>query len=70
MRKKVLFLANHFITLYSFRKELIRKLVEDGHDVYLSIPESEQNEYFKQLGCKIIDTKSIVSVLFDKSMQT
>ncbi|WP_455264313.1 glycosyltransferase family 4 protein [Phascolarctobacterium sp.] len=57
MRKKVLFLANHFITLYSFRKELIRKLVEDGHDVYLSIPESEQNEYFKQLGCKIIDTK-------------
>ena len=57
MRKKVLFLANHFITLYSFRKELIKKLVEDGHDVYLSIPESEQNEYFKQLGCKIIDTK-------------
>ena len=55
--KKVLFLANHFITLYSFRKELIKKLVEDGNEVYLSIPESEENKYFTDMGCKIIPTK-------------
>ena len=42
--KKILFLANHFITLYSFRKELIKELVEQGHDVYLSLPESEEKE--------------------------
>lgn len=52
--KKILFLANHFITLYSFRKELIRKLVEEGHDIYLSLPESEENCYFEELGCKIV----------------
>ncbi len=54
--KKILFLANHFITLYSFRKELISRLVQDGHEVFLSLPESDENEYFKKLGCKIIPT--------------
>ena len=56
MKKKILFLANHFITLYSFRKELIKKLVEDGHDVFLSLPEDNDNKYFKDLGCKVIVT--------------
>ncbi len=54
---KVLFLANHFITLYSFRKELINELINQGHEVYLSLPESEENKYFTDLGCKIILTK-------------
>jgi galacturonosyltransferase len=56
MKKKVLFLANHFITLYSLRKELIQKLVEEGHEVYLSLPEDE-NSYFENIGCHIIKTK-------------
>lgn len=55
--KKILFLANHFITLYSFRRELIAKMVESGHEVYLSLPESEENQYFVDLGCKIIPTE-------------
>lgn len=55
-RKKVLFLANHFITLFSFRKELIEKLVEDGHEVYLSIPE-DNDHYFENLGCHIVLTE-------------
>lgn len=54
---KVLFLANHFITLYSFRKELINKLVAEGHDVYLSLPVSDENKYFEELGCKIVPTE-------------
>ena len=54
---KVLFLANHFITLFSFRKELINKLVEEGHDVYLSLPVSDENKYFEDLGCKIVPTE-------------
>ena len=54
--KKVLFLSNHFHTLFAFRKELICKLVEDGHEVYLSIPEDENN-YFKKCGCHIILTE-------------
>ncbi|MFQ7526576.1 MAG: glycosyltransferase [Mediterraneibacter gnavus] len=48
-------MSNHFITLFSFRKELIQKLVEEGHDVYLSLPE-DQDDYFANLGCHIILT--------------
>lgn len=56
MKKKVLFLANHFITLFSFRKELIRRLVDEGHEVYLSLPKSSENAYFENMGCTIIET--------------
>ena len=55
-KKKILFLSNHFITLYSFRKELIQRLCEEGHEVYLSLPEDENN-YFTNLGCHIIKTE-------------
>ncbi len=55
-KKKILFLSNHFITLFSFRKELIKKLLDEGHEVFLSIPEDENN-YFENLGCKIIITE-------------
>ena len=57
MKKKILFLANHFITLYAYRKELISHLVKQGHEVYLSLPESEDNQFFLDLGCKIIPTE-------------
>ncbi|MCQ2258756.1 MAG: glycosyltransferase family 4 protein [Bacteroidaceae bacterium] len=55
-KKRILFLANHFITLFSFRKEMINRMVEEGHELYLSLPESEENEYFEKLGCKIVPT--------------
>lgn len=54
--KKILFLANHFVTLFAFRKELIQTLIKEGHEVYLSIPKDE-NDYFQQLGCRIIPTE-------------
>ena len=53
---KILFLANHFLTLHSFRKEMIQKMVEDGHEVWLSLPEDPDNEFFEKMGCKIIPT--------------
>ena len=54
--KTVLFLSNHFITLYAFRRELIERLVKLGHRVVLSLPTDEQNEYFRALGCEIVET--------------
>ena len=57
MGKRVLFLAQHFITLYSFRRELIEQLCLNGHEVYLSLPASVENKYFEDLGCKIIATE-------------
>lgn len=54
--KKILFLANHFHTLYSFRKEMIQEIINAGHEVVLSIPPSEENEFFVKMGCKIYET--------------
>ncbi|TDQ38649.1 glycosyltransferase family 4 protein [Aureibacillus halotolerans] len=56
MRKRILILSNHFITLYNFRKELILKLVEDGHEVFISMPKDTDNIFFTNMGCKVIDT--------------
>ncbi len=55
-KKRILFLAQHFITLYSFRRELIERLCKEGHEVFLSLPEAEDNKYFENLGCKIVVT--------------
>jgi galacturonosyltransferase len=57
MPKRILFLANHFNTLYAFRRELIRRLVSEGNEVYLSLPESEDNIFFVELGCHVVVTK-------------
>lgn len=54
---KVLFLSNHFITLYSFRKELIHKLCNEGYEVYLSLPKDDNNKIFEEMGCKIVLTE-------------
>lgn len=56
MGKRILILSNHFITLYNFRKELIKKLIDDGNTVFISIPKSDDNTYFSSMGCKIIET--------------
>lgn len=54
-KKRVLFLSNHFKTLFWFRKELIQKLIDEGHEVYLSLPEDE-NGFFANMGCHIVNT--------------
>ncbi|MGP4073834.1 glycosyltransferase family 4 protein [Piscibacillus sp. B03] len=54
--RKVLILANHFITIYAFRKELVKELLEHGNEVYLALPDSKENIYFENMGCKIIET--------------
>lgn len=57
MKERILFLATHFMSLYATRRELIAELARRGYDVYISIPESEDNKFFEDLGCKIIPTK-------------
>lgn len=54
--KKILFLVNHFFTIYYFRKELIHKLLTSHYEVYISMPPSEQNIIFADMGCKVIET--------------
>lgn len=54
--KRILFLANHYFTLYAFRRELIERLAKDGHEVVLSIPADPKNERFREMGCTVLET--------------
>lgn len=51
---KILIIANHFVTLQAFRSELIGRLLNDGCDVYLSLPASDENKYFEEIGCRVL----------------
>ncbi|MGL5417352.1 MAG: glycosyltransferase family 4 protein [Clostridium sp.] len=54
--KKVLMLGNHEIVIYNFRKELIERMIEEGYEVYVSLPYGPKVELLKEMGCKFIET--------------
>ncbi len=54
---KILFLVNHDIVIYNFRKELVEKLLSEGYDVYVSSPYGERIDDLVAMGCHFIDTK-------------
>lgn len=55
--KKVLFLVNHDVVIYNFRRELVEKLLEEGYEVIISSPYGERIELLKNMGCKYREIK-------------
>lgn len=53
---KILILANSGMGILKFRKELILKMNEKNHEVYVSIPDIETKDSIEALGCKVIIT--------------
>ena len=51
--KKVLFIVNHPIVIYNFRKELVEKLLEENYKVFVSCPYGPKIEHLKSLGIKV-----------------
>lgn len=49
---KVLFLGNHAVGLYNFRKELIQHLIEQGYEVYFSVPMHDKVDRIIALGAR------------------
>lgn len=52
MMKKVLFLVNHDIVIYNFRKELVERLLQDGYEVIISSPCGDRIKILQQMGCQ------------------
>lgn len=52
----VLIFANDFTTIYNFRRELLRRLVNEGFEVTVALPAHERNEAFRDLGCALVET--------------
>lgn len=55
---RILILANHYNTLRIFRRELIKKLVDMGNEVIISIPptDNENMKILESYGCEIVIT--------------
>lgn len=58
MKGTVLVLTNFIAGLHSFRKEVMKAIVDEGYQLYISVPDTDdvRIEYFKGIGCKIIKT--------------
>lgn len=54
----ILVLTNFIAGLHSFRKEVMKAIVDDGYQLYISVPDSddERVNYFKGIGAEIIKT--------------
>lgn len=52
LKKKILFVVNHEITIYNLRKEIIERFLDEGYEVIISSPEGEKIDELVQLGCK------------------
>lgn len=58
MKNTILILANSIGGLYSFRKEVVKAICDEGFKVYISVPtDASEAEYFREIGCEIIFTK-------------
>lgn len=58
MKGNILVLTNFIAGLHSFRKEVMKAIVDDGYQLYISVPDTDDSriDYFKGIGCKIIKT--------------
>lgn len=53
---KILILTNSLGGLLSFRKEVLKALIEEGHSIIISAPFNEKVHFFEEMGCKLTNT--------------
>lgn len=54
---KILILTNHYGGLYAFRKEVVKALIDVGHEIVISAPFEARKSYFEDIGCKLVDAQ-------------
>ncbi len=57
MMKKILFLVNHDIVIYNFRREIVERLISYGHKVYISSPYGERIDDLVKMGAIFFNIK-------------
>lgn len=53
---KVLVVANFDVGLYKFRKELLKEILNNGHEVFISLPNGALVQPLVDMGCQFIET--------------
>lgn len=54
--KRILILSNHHSYTYNLRKEVISKFLDEGYEVFVTLPYGEKIKKLKELGCKYIES--------------
>ncbi len=54
---KILILTNNFDGLYNFRKEVVKAIFDEGHNITISAPFEDNKVHFEKMGCSLIDTQ-------------
>ena len=54
---KILILVNKYTTIVNFRLEVVKALIDNGYDVYVSVPYHERVKEIEDVGAKIITTE-------------
>lgn len=54
---KIFIAANDSYGLYLFRRDLISRMIADGHKVFVSLPDGDCTERIKALGCTFYETE-------------
>lgn len=52
---KVLFLVNHEVVIYNFRRELVERLLAEGYGVFISSPWGERINELISMGCQYVE---------------
>lgn len=55
--KRILILANLDIGLYKFRKNLIQELLNQGNEVFISLPKGLLVQNLQEMGCHFLETQ-------------
>ena len=55
--KNILILTNSISGLHSFRKEVMKALVDLGNNLTISAPLGDKKDYFEDIGCELVDTQ-------------
>ena len=54
--KRILILANSASGLYDFRNELLLRLLKEGYEVHISLPDEDKVPELVTEGCKVYHT--------------
>ena len=55
MKGKVLFLVNHDLVIYNFRKEIVQRLIQENYEVYISSPNGKRIPELIEMGADFIE---------------
>ncbi|MCD4961910.1 glycosyltransferase family 4 protein [Enterococcus casseliflavus] len=55
MKERIVFIVNHDVVIYNFRKELVEKLLEMNYEIFIFSPSGSKIDKLIELGCVHID---------------